>query len=101
MPLSLEIGTIDIADRDVARYVESKSVEDIKAMFVSLLTSRARSRAPQETLDDRLRDLRIVDPDKTRRVKTALDSLNHKLSGLHDTDIQAEKDRYIQEKFHA
>ena len=101
MPLSLKIGTIDIDDQNTVRYLKGKSMEEIKAMLVSFLTSRSQADSVEEALDDRLKGLRIVDPDKARRVEEALDSLNRKLSDLKDVDIQNERDRYMQEKFHA
>jgi len=37
MPLTLKIGTIDIQNRDIAHFVQNKSIEEIRELFVKFL----------------------------------------------------------------
>ena len=37
MPLTLKIGTIDIQNRDIAHFVQNKSIEEIRELFVNFL----------------------------------------------------------------
>lgn len=43
MQMSLDIGTIDIQNSDVAKFIQNKSVEEIKALFLNLLTKEANT----------------------------------------------------------
>jgi len=52
-----------------------------------------------DSLDSRLKNLKMINPEKSKRVREALDSLNKKLEPLKNINIELEKDRYIKEKF--
>ncbi len=38
MQTSLDIGTIDITNSNIAKFIENKSIEEIKALFLNFLT---------------------------------------------------------------
>lgn len=38
MQISLDIGTINIQNNDIAKFIQNKSVEEIKALFLNFLT---------------------------------------------------------------
>ena len=42
MPLSLNIGTIDIQDQEVAQFIRNKSIDEIKTMFTDFLTHQVK-----------------------------------------------------------
>ena len=99
MQISLNLGTIDITDIEVANFVQNRSIDEIKALFVNLLKSQIRTHQTADSLDSRLRNLRVINPQKGKRVREALDSLNRKLEPLQNIDLELEKDRYLKEKF--
>jgi hypothetical protein len=99
MQISLNLGTIDITDIEVANFVQNRSIDEIKALFVNLLKNQIRTHQTADSLDSRLRNLRVVNPQKGKRVREALDSLNRKLEPLQNIDLELEKDRYLKEKF--
>jgi hypothetical protein len=43
MQLSLDIGTINIKNQEVARFVQNKSIDEIKAMITDFLSTQAKS----------------------------------------------------------
>lgn len=80
MQVSLDLGKIDITDIEVAKFIQNKSVDEIKMLFLSLLKNQiSTTKVPSSDLDSRLRSLKVVNPEKGRRVREALDSLNQKL----------------------
>ena len=41
MPVSLDLGTIDIADQQTAHFVQGQSMDDLKKMVADFLTQQA------------------------------------------------------------
>lgn len=100
MQVSLDLGKIDITDIEVAKFIQNKSVDEIKMLFLSLLKNQiSTTKVPSSDLDRRLRSLKVVNPEKGRRVREALDSLNQKLEPFRDSDIALEKENYFKEKY--
>ena len=42
MPYSLNIGTVDIQDQEVAQFIQNKSIDEIKKMFTDFLTHQVK-----------------------------------------------------------
>jgi hypothetical protein len=99
MQVALNFGTININDQEVARFIQNKNVDEIKALFVNFLKNQITTHRTGDSLDSRLKNLKMVNPAKSKRVREALDSLNKKLEPLKNINIELEKDRYIKEKF--
>ncbi len=101
MQVALNLGTIDINDQEVAQFIQNKNVDEIKALFVNFLKKQTTTHPHRtgDSLDNRLKNLKVIHPEKSRRVREALGSLNQKLEPLKHINIDAEKDRYIKEKF--
>jgi len=99
MQVSLNLGTININDQEVARFIQNKNVDEIKALFVKFLKNQITTQQTSDTLDSRLKNLKLVNPQKRKRVREALDSLNKKLEPLNNINIELEKDKYLKEKF--
>lgn len=99
MQLSLNLGTINIADEEVAKFIKSKSLDEIKTLFVTLLKNQILPHPIEDDLDQRLKNLKIVNPQKGERVRKALDSLNQKLEPLKNEDFSVAKESYFKEKF--
>jgi uncharacterized protein YehS (DUF1456 family) len=38
MQIALDIGTINIQNQDIAKFIQNKSIEEIKALFLNFLT---------------------------------------------------------------
>jgi hypothetical protein len=43
MPVALNLGTIDIHDQEVAKFIQNKSLDEIKSMIVELLRNQIKS----------------------------------------------------------
>ena len=99
MQVAINIGTININDQEVARFIQNKNVDEIKALFVNFLKNQITTHQTGDSLDSRLKNLKLVNPQKRKRVREALDSLNKKLEPLNNINIELEKDRYLKEKF--
>jgi len=99
MQVALNLGTININDQEVARFIQNKNVDEIKALFVNFLKNQITTHQTDDSLDSRLKNLKLVNPQKRKRVREALDSLNKKLEPLNNINIELEKDRYLKEKF--
>jgi len=99
MQVSLNLGTININDQEVARFIQNKNVDEIKALFVNFLKNQITPHQTGDSLDSRLKNLKLVNPQKRKRVREALDSLNKKLEPLNNINIELKKDRYLKEKF--
>jgi hypothetical protein len=48
MPVALNIGTININDKEVAKFIQNKSIDEIKSMIVELLKSQIKTDTPQQ-----------------------------------------------------
>ena len=99
MNVALNLGTININDQEVARFIQNKNVDEIKALFVNFLKNQIIPDKENNSLDSRLKNLKLVNPEKRRHIREALDSLNSKLEPLNNIDIELEKDSYLKEKF--
>jgi len=99
MQVALNFGTININDQEVARFIQNKNVDEIKALFVNFLKNQITTHQTGDSLDSRLKNLKLVNPQKRKRVREALDSLNKKLEPLNNINIELEKDKYLKEKF--
>jgi len=99
MQVAINLGTININDQEVARFIQNKNVDEIKALFVNFLKNQITTHQTGDSLDSRLKNLKLVNPQKRKRVKEALDSLNRKLEPLNNINIELEKDKYLKEKF--
>jgi len=99
MQVALNLGTININDQEVARFIQNKNVDEIKALFVNFLKNQIPTHQTGDSLDSRLKNLKLVNPQKRKRVREALDSLNKKLEPLNNINIELEKDKYLKEKF--
>jgi len=99
MNVALNLGTININDQEVARFIQNKNVDEIKALFVNFLKNQIIPDKENNSLDSRLKNLKLVNPEKRRRIREALDSLNSKLEPLNNINIELEKDSYLKEKF--
>ena len=99
MQISLNLGTIDITDIEVANFIQNKSIDEIKTLFVNLLKNQIAIHPKTDSLDIRLKNLKVINPEKQKRVKEALDSLNRKLELFKTINLEVEKNRYFKEKF--
>jgi len=43
MQIALNIGTINIQNQDVAKFIQNKSIEEIKALFLNFLTKEVKT----------------------------------------------------------
>ena len=48
MQVSLNLGTININDQEVAKFIQNKSIDEIKSMIVELLKSQIKTDTPQK-----------------------------------------------------
>ena len=101
MPVTLNLGAIEIDDQEVVKFLQKQNMDEIRKMFVGFLKSQISPKRSPTDLESRLQNLKIVYPEKAQRVKNALDELNNKLKPLKEIDIAAEKERYLYEKFGA
>ncbi len=99
MQVALNLGTININDQEIAQFIQNKNIDEIKALFVNFLKNQITTHQTGDSLDSRLKNLKLVNPQKRKRVREALDSLNRKLEPLNNINIELEKDRYLKEKF--
>jgi len=49
MQLSLNLGTININDKEVADFIQNRSVDEIKSMIVEFLKHQVKDNTPQQT----------------------------------------------------
>lgn len=49
MPISLNLGTININDQEVVKLIQNKSIDEIKYMIVELLKSQIKTDLPKKT----------------------------------------------------
>ncbi len=99
MQVALNLGTININDQEIAQFIQNKNIDEIKALFVNFLKNQITTHQTGDSLDSRLKNLKLVNPQKRKRVREALDSLNRKLEPLNNINIELEKDKYLKEKF--
>ena len=97
MALTLDIGTIDINDKELINFVENRSVDEIKKIFINLLKNNINT--TNDDLDTKLKNLKVINPQKGKRVREALNSLNKKLEPLKNGDLEEKKEKYFKEKF--
>jgi hypothetical protein len=97
--MALNLGTIDINDQEIARFIQTQNIDEIKALFVRFLKNQIAPNSTSGDLEHRLKNLKTINPQKSQRVREALDSLNQKLAPLRDSDIKQRKENYLQEKF--
>jgi len=43
MPISLDIGTINIRNQDIVNFIQHKSIEEIKTLFLNLLSKEIKT----------------------------------------------------------
>jgi len=43
MQLALDIGTINIQNQEIVKFIQNKSIEEIKALFLNLLTKEVET----------------------------------------------------------
>ena len=48
MQVALNLGTININDQEVAKFIQNKSIDEIKSMIVELLKSQIKIDTPQK-----------------------------------------------------
>jgi len=48
MQVALNLGTININDHEVAKFIQNKSIDEIKSMIVELLKSQIKTNTPQK-----------------------------------------------------
>jgi len=99
MQVALNFGTININDQEVARFIQNKNIDKIKVLFLNFLKNQITTHQTDNSLDNRLKNLKVINPEKSKRVREALDSLNRKLEPLKNINIELEKNRYMKEKF--
>jgi len=78
MQVALNLGTININDQEVAKFIQNKSIDEIKSMIVELLKSQIKTNTPQKpkgkwgTFADRMSGL--TTPEITEHIqKTSLE----------------------------
>ena len=49
MQVALNLGTININDQEVAKFIQNKSIDEIKNMIVELLKSQIKTNPPQKS----------------------------------------------------
>jgi len=49
MQVSLNFGTIDINDKEVANFIQNRSTDEIKSMIVDFLKNQVKTNTPQKT----------------------------------------------------
>jgi hypothetical protein len=49
MQVALNLGTININDKEVAKFIQNKSIDEIKSMIVELLKSQIKTNPPQKS----------------------------------------------------
>jgi hypothetical protein len=48
MQVELNLGTININDKEVAKFIQNKSIDEIKSMIVELLKSQIKTNPPHK-----------------------------------------------------
>lgn len=48
MPVSLNLGTIDINDKEIANFIQNKSIDEIKRMIIEFLKHQVEANTPQQ-----------------------------------------------------
>jgi len=48
MQVALNLGTININDKEVVKFIQNKSIDEIKSMIVELLKSQIKTTTPQK-----------------------------------------------------
>jgi len=48
MQIALNIGTIDIEDQNIVKFIQNKSIEEIKALFLNFLIKETQVDTPQQ-----------------------------------------------------
>jgi hypothetical protein len=48
MQVALNLGTININDQEVAKFIQNKSIDEIKSMIIELLKSQIKTNHPQK-----------------------------------------------------
>ena len=99
MQVSLNFGTANVNDQEVAMFIQNKNIDEMKVLFLNFIKNQITTHQKGDSLDSRLKNLKVINPEKSRLVREALDSLNKKLEPLKNINIELEKDRYIKEKF--
>jgi len=49
MQVALNLGTININDQEVAKFIQNKSIDEIKSMIVELLKSQIKTDIPKKS----------------------------------------------------
>jgi hypothetical protein len=49
MQVSLNLGTININDKEVANFIQNKSIDEIKSMIVDFLKNQVQMNTPKKT----------------------------------------------------
>ena len=57
MQIALNIGTIDIQNREIAKFIQNKSIEEIKSLFLNFLTKEVET-SQQKTKYQKLKEER-------------------------------------------
>ena len=57
MQVALNIGTIDIQNREIAKFIQNKSIEEIKSLFLNFLTKEVET-IQQKTKYQKLKEER-------------------------------------------
>ena len=57
MQVALNLGTININDQEVARFIQNKNIDEIKALFVNFLKNQITTHQASDSLDSQLKNL--------------------------------------------
>jgi len=49
MQVALNLGTININDQEVAKFIQNKSIDEIKSIIVELLKSQIKTNTPKKS----------------------------------------------------
>ena len=97
MQLSLDIN---ITNQEMAHFVKNKSPHELKSLFIHFIENQmASTKTTKDSLDYRLKNLNVINPQKGKRIKEALDSLNKKLGSERNSNLSLIKETYLKEKF--
>ena len=50
MPLTLNIGTLDIANKEVEKFIKTKSIDEVRTLIVDFLTNQALNNKPKKKM---------------------------------------------------
>ncbi len=95
---TLDIGTLIINNPNV----KNKSIEEIKAFLTRTLEKDflgTRQKGKFQDVEEKLKNLKITNPNGGKKLEEAFSSLNKKLESFKHIDIEKSKEEYLNKKY--